>query len=106
MMNEINSFLRRTVADARLKFVTVTKVEVSNDLSHAKVFWDTFDPLKRGDAKKAIGGLASKVRGQLAQVLEVRTVPTITFIYDSQYEDEKVITDLLKESQSKASEEE
>jgi ribosome-binding factor A len=33
----------------------------------------------------------------LAEKLEVRHVPSLHFVYDSQYEDEKKITDLLKD---------
>ena len=93
--NEINLALRREIADPRLTMVSITRVELTQDYSEAKVFWDTFDSSKRGDIKKAIEGCASKVRSVLAKNLKVRHTPRLTFFYDSQFEDEKAITDLL-----------
>ena len=66
----------------------------------AKVYWDTFDSSKRGDAKKAIEGLAGKMRSLLAKNLDVRHTPILEFYYDSQFEDEMKITQLLKDATS------
>ena len=104
LLNEINTFLRRELADSRLTFVSVTKVELNKDYSQAKVFWDTFDNQRRGEIKKAVEGVAGKVRSLLAKVLTVRQVPTITFEYDSQFESEKKITQLLESENQKSSE--
>ena len=97
LLNEINLFLRRELKDSRLSFVSITKVELNKDYSQAKVYWDTFDGQKRGDIKKAIDGVAGKVRSLLAKVLKVRQVPNITFEYDSQYEAELKISKILQE---------
>ena len=96
ILNSTNSFLRG-FSDARLTFVSVTKVELSNDLSTAKVYWDTFDAQNRDDIKKAIIKAKGKIRTQLSSILEMRHVPEIELIYDSQYDDEKKITDILAE---------
>lgn len=93
--NGINMALRREIADPRLTMVSITRVELTQDYSEAKVYWDTFDPSKRGDIKKAIEGTSSKLRSILATNLKVRHTPRLTFFYDSQYEDEKTIQDLL-----------
>jgi ribosome-binding factor A len=95
----INTALRREFADPRLLHVSVTHVEMTQDYSHAKVYWDTFDASKRGDAKEAIESTASRMRKLLASKLEVRHTPEIHYIYNSQYEDESKISKLLKDSQ-------
>jgi ribosome-binding factor A len=97
MKNEINLSLRRDIADPRLTMISVTRVELTDDYSQAKVYWDTFDANRRGDAKKAIEGLSSKLRSILAKKLEVKHTPEIQFQYDSQFEDEKKIVELLDE---------
>ncbi len=96
LLNEINGLLRSTIKDARLSRVSITKVELSPDYGYATVSWDTFDSHTRGDAKAAIQAAAGKIRTELAKVLEVRHVPSLTFVYDNQFEEEKKIMDLLK----------
>lgn len=97
MKNEINISFRRDISDPRLTMLSVTRVELTDDYSHAKVYWDTFDASKRGDIKEAVEGISSKLRSILAKKLEVRHTPTLSFIYDSQFEDEKKIVELLDE---------
>lgn len=96
--NEISLMLRREIADPRLTMISVTRVELNQDYSVAKVYWDTFDSSKRGDAKKAIEGLSGKMRSLLAKHLQVRHTPILEFYYDSQFEDEMKITQLLKDA--------
>lgn len=96
--DEINVALRQTLKDPRLSIVSVTRVELSNDYSHAKVYWDTYDVSRRGETKKAVDGIASKLRSVLAKELNVRHTPELNFFYDSRFEDEKKIEELLKNS--------
>lgn len=98
--NEISVMLRREIADPRLTMISITRVELNQDYSVAKVYWDTFDSSKRGDAKKAIDGLKGKMRSLLAKHLDVRHTPILEFYYDSQFEDELKITQLLKDAAS------
>lgn len=99
LLNEINSLLRTGLSDSRLQKVSITKVELSPDYGYATVSWDTFDAGTRGDAKAAIEAAKGRIRSELAKVLEVRHVPSISFVYDNQYEEEKKIMDLLKGDQ-------
>ena len=99
LLNEINSLLRTIIRDPRLQFVSITKVELSPDYSYATCHWDTFNAGTRGDAKKAIEEARGKLRSELAKVLEVRHVPSLTFEYDNQYEEEQKIVKLMKNSE-------
>ncbi|MBF0314888.1 MAG: 30S ribosome-binding factor RbfA [Oligoflexia bacterium] len=105
LMQIISSFLRKSLSDQRLTFVSITKIELNNDYSEAKVYWDTFDTSKRGDAKSAISGIASRVRHHLAQELSVRQVPMVKFIYDAQYDAEQKIAVLLDRARSSGADE-
>lgn len=96
--DEINLALRREFTDPRLVNVSVTHVELTQDYSHAKVYWDTFNSATRGDAKEAIESTAGKMRKILASKMEVRHTPEIHYIYNSQFEDESKISKLLKDS--------
>lgn len=103
LIKEINLIFRSDIKDSRLTFVSITKVELNNDYSVAKVYWDTFDASKRGDAKKALENVAGKVRGLLASRLRTRHTPIIEFYYDSQFESEKKIDSLLNSDSEKGS---
>jgi len=98
IMNEINFSLRSVVNDPSLQFVSITKVILNGDFSQAVCSWDTFDNSKRGDAKKAILKVASRLRGIISQKLELRHTPQLSFIYDDQFECEKNITELLQKN--------
>jgi ribosome-binding factor A len=93
---ELNLFLRQNMGDPRLTFVSITKVELNPDYSVAKFYYDTFDSSSVGDVTTAITGLVGKMRKHLSQKLKVRHTPTLKAIYDSQFEDEMKITQLLE----------
>lgn len=95
ILNEINQLLRSELKDPRLTFVSVTRVELADDYSWANIFWDTFDSSKRGDAHRAMEKCGGTVRSRLAKILKIRRTPELRFFYDSQFEDEKHISDLL-----------
>ena len=73
----------REVKDPRVKeaFISVTGAEVTPDLKYAKIF---SSPL-RGDAKEVAKGLKSSagfIRHKLAERLNLRITPELTFIVD------------------------
>ena len=103
ILNESNSILRTDVSNPHLQFVSFTKAELNDDFSVCKLGWDTFDKNKRGDIKDAIEGIQGLLRSKLAKILKVRHVPEIKFFYDSQFEDELHITNLLEEEKNSSS---
>lgn len=100
IQNEVNSILRYELSDKRLTFVSVTKVELSADFSMAKIYWDSYNSDNRGDCKQAIDSLDKKIRSLLAAKLNVRHTPSLTFHYDSQFEEEGKISAILDEEKS------
>lgn len=100
--DEINLALRREFADPRLMNVSITHVELTQDYSHAKVYWDTFNAKTRGDAKEAIEATSGRMRKLLANKMQVRHTPEIHYIYNSQFEDANKIDQLLKDSTDEA----
>ena len=102
LLNEINGLLRSHTKDDRLRKVSITKVELSPDYGYATVSWDTYDSGTRGDAKTAIEASKGFLRSELAKVLDVRHVPSLSFIYDNQFEEEKKIMDLINSENQKS----
>jgi ribosome-binding factor A len=101
MLGELNILLRSSLSDPRLKLLSFTRVELSNDFSEAKVYWDTYNAGKRGQSKQAVEAACSKLRSLLASSLNVRHTPVLVMHYDSQFESEREIEGLLN-SENKA----
>ena len=78
----------RDVKDPRVSgaFITITSVEVTPDFKYAKVFYSTLSDDASAEEKKALAtGLRSAsgfIRSQLAQRLNLRITPELTFILD------------------------
>lgn len=100
LKDAINMALRQTIKDPRLTMVSVTRVELTPDYSHAKVYWDTFDVQNRGKIKEGMDGVASKLRSILAKEMNIRHTPSLSLFYDSQFEDERKIEELLKQDKN------
>lgn len=94
--NELNFYLRKEFSDTRLTMASFTRVVLNPDYSMATAYWDTFNRENRGEIKLAIDGTIGKMRALLAKNLNVRHTPELKFFYDSQFEDELKIEDLLK----------
>ena len=78
----------RDVKDPRVSgaFITVTAVEVTPDLKYAKVFYSTLSdnatPEEEKELRQGLRSAAGYVRSQLAQRLNLRITPELTFIKD------------------------
>ncbi len=92
---ESNSYLRSKVADPRLKMISITKVKLNPDISVAMLYWDTFDISKKEEIENCIDGMKSTLRSHLSSILKIRHTPIINLLYDSQFESEKNIMDIL-----------
>ena len=75
--------ISRDVRDPRIGLVTITRVEVSGDLSHAKLY--VAAPGEDADRERALEGLDSAagfLRSRIAKALATRTVPELHFELD------------------------
>lgn len=79
---ELAFILRRFIADPRLQTVTVTGVDVSADLHHARVFVTMRDMDNRDDMMKALKKAAPFIRKQLSKETALRVVPVMHFYFD------------------------
>jgi len=81
MRRELADLLQFEVKDPRIGMVTVTEVEVTGDMEHAKIFYsaqaDT--PALQAGLEKSAGFL----RTQIAKRMLLRKVPQLHFVYDS-----------------------
>ena len=78
LRQEITSIVARDVADPRIGFVTITSVETTPDLRHAKVWVSVIgQPYERKAAVKALGRAMPFVRHELGSRLRLRRIPDL-----------------------------
>ncbi len=89
--------------DPRLGLVTVTRVEVSHDLSHARVHVGVLgDEQERKKSLQALERAAGFVRHELSRRLGIRQVPEIDFRYDKGLDATDRVARLLEEERAAA----
>ena len=89
--------------DPRVKGVTVTRAEVSGDLQHAKVFVSIMGTEK--EQKLTLRGLkhaAGFVQSKLADRLQTRYTPQVTFVLDEGVKKSLEVTRLINEALGKS----
>lgn len=94
--------LQDEIKDPRIGFVTITDVEVSGDLRHAKIFVSVMDDEEA--TKETMAGLENAkgyVRRELGQRVRLKHTPEILFRYDNSIERGtrifKILEDLKEE---------
>lgn len=83
---EVASLLQFEVRDPRIGMVSITDVEVSRDLSHAKIFVTVLGKDSEEESKESVAALnnaAGFMRTQLAKSNQARTTPRLRFYFDS-----------------------
>ncbi len=83
VLRTLNELLRFEVKDPRLQGVSLTSVDLSRDLSIAKVCFSLLDP--DDDPETVLEALRSAggfLRGRLGRMIKVRHVPELRFTHD------------------------
>lgn len=95
---ELSNMLIRDVKDPRVKFVTITGVEVSNDLSYAKVYVSLYGSEKQqAQAWKGLQHGLGYFRTEIAKRIDLRVAPQLSFHKDTSMEYSAHIESLLHE---------
>lgn len=99
MQRELCNILLLEAKDEDFKNVTITDVEVTNDLGFAKIYFTTLD--NREKVEKDLNNAAGFFRSELSQRLDIRHTPELRFIFDESIENgqkiEKIIEELHKD---------
>jgi ribosome-binding factor A len=97
IQQELQKRLSRGLADPRIRgLVTVTKVELSDDLKHAKAF---ISVLPEDRAKLTMHGLISatgRLRRDVMERIHIKEMPTLKLIYDEGHKAEMEVFELLE----------
>lgn len=97
LRRELGALVRDAVQEHGLPSVSVSDVEVTRDLAHAKVFVTALDPERAKEAMKGLKTVAVEVRYRLARAINLRHVPELHFHYDDSVDRGERIDNLLRD---------
>jgi ribosome-binding factor A len=98
LKEEISQIVLREMKDPRIGFVSVTDVEVSGDLRHAKVFISVYGSDK--EKEETLEGLQQAqgfVRKLVGERVKIHHTPEIIFRYDDSIENGVHISEIIKD---------
>src|ERR1700752_1272352 len=82
---ELADLIVRDLRDPRIGMVTISDVDVSPDLAHAKVFF-TVIAAPAAEAADGLNAASSHLHHVLFKRLQMRTVPRLRFVHDASVE--------------------
>ena len=95
---EIGQLLAREVHDPGIGFVTITRVQVTPDLQHARVYYTALgDDRARRNSDRALHRAIPFLRRQIGSRLRLRRVPELEFLYDESIAGQDRIEQLLQD---------
>ncbi len=98
IQKEVSGLLLKGLKDPRVGFVTITAVDVTHDLHHARIFFTVMgDDQARNDSQKGLTSAIPFFRRELAKVLRLRLVPELTFQYDTSLDYGNRIESILRD---------
>lgn len=92
-------FLTEGVKDPRVTgLVTVTGVDVTRDLRHAKIFVSVMGTeAEKAQTMEGLASVAGHLRAKLSKTMRLRVVPELSFKYDASIERAARIDSLLEQ---------
>ncbi len=101
IQKEISALLVKGLKDPRVGFVTITAVEVSGDLRHARIYFTAMGEEKvRQETQRGLTSAIPFLRRELGKRLRLRLVPELTFQFDTSLEYGNRIESLLRDLNS------
>ena len=97
----ISDVIRREVKNPKLpEFITVTRVEITKDFRHAKVYISVIgDEKVKAEATVVLQSAAGYIGTCSAQQVTIRYFPKLTFLMDDSLETQMQIEGLISEIQ-------
>lgn len=101
MQRELAALIQHEMRDPRVGMVSITGVDVSRDLGHARVYMTVLGCDTLEDAAESIEALnkaAGFLRSQLSRDSNMRSVPQLRFYFDSSVGQGRHLEDLIRKA--------
>ena len=96
LRRELGTLVHEAVRELGLPSVSVSDVEVTRDMAHAKVFVTALQPERADEALNGLKDAAKQIRYELARAMKLRHVPELHFHYDASFDRGERIEQLLQ----------
>lgn len=101
LQQQLAELLRKESSDPRFAGVTITAVEISKDLAHAKIYITLLDETKVAETLQALNRAEGFLRHLLADQLDLRITPHLRFYYDASISSGDKLTQLINQELTK-----
>lgn len=82
IQRELSSLIRNSLKDPRLAQPSILDVQVTRDLSLARVYFSVLDPEQAEDTAQALNHAAGFLQRELGRSIKARITPKLSFIFD------------------------
>lgn len=86
LQRELANLIQQELRDPRIGMVSITGVDVSRDLGHARVYYTVMDAdtaEQAGETTEALNRAAGFLRHELSRDSSMRSVPQLRFYFDA-----------------------
>ena len=97
LRRELGTLVHEAVRELGLPSISVSDVEVTRDMAHAKVWVTALQPERSNEAVKGLREAAKDIRYALARAVKLRHVPELHFVYDESLDRGEKIDRLLSQ---------
>ena len=98
---ELSELLQFEVKDPRVKFISLTDVELTPDYAHAKIFFTSLQPPEKlPDVERGLKAATGFLRRELGRRVRIHTTPDLHFVYDQSVERGMVLSQLIDTANS------
>ena len=97
LRRELGTIIHAIVREHGLPSISVSDVEVTRDMAHAKVFFTALQQERSREALKGLKALAPEIRRELSLAVRMRHTPELHFQYDDSVDRGERIDTLLRD---------
>ena len=96
LMEVLSTVIQGEMKDPRLQMLSVTRVEVNRDASHAMIYYlSADDEFSHKEVEAALGRAKGFLRSVLAETMDLRHTPDLSFRHDEAAEETRRVLSLL-----------
>ena len=94
-LRSISEMLQGRIKKEEVRDAILTKVNVTKDLGHAKVFYTLIKPETKDEVQTALESVGGQLRSMLGKEMHLRTIPELHFVYDDSEAKARAMDELL-----------
>ena len=84
IQRELAMIIQREMHDPRTGMVTISRVKISKDLAHAKIFVTVLPDQAAQTSLETLNNAAGFLRGELGKRIKIYMIPALFFVYDDE----------------------